>query len=158
MVVDVAHETARAVAALLDLVAGGAVEDAVAEVDARCAGRLDDQDLVAADAEAPVAEPAQLRCIERQRRARRVEHDEVVARALHLGEPELHGRPIMGGAGVVQYRPGSPGGRVLKRLCTHRYWAGSARTSDSIQRFMAAVSACASSLGKSLHGSRKRTR
>ena len=61
-------------------------------------------------------------------------------------------------AASLAYTDGSPVGRVLKRLCTHRYCAGMRRTSSSIQRFMRAVSASASSLGKSLHGSRKRTR
>ena len=61
-----AHEAARAVAALLDLVAAVAVEDAVAEIDARRAALLDDQDLVGADAEPAVAEAAHLR----RRRAR----------------------------------------------------------------------------------------
>src|SRR6185436_14132304 len=48
LAVDELHETARAVAALLDLAAVG-VEDAVAEV-AVAAARLDHQNLVAADA------------------------------------------------------------------------------------------------------------
>jgi hypothetical protein len=87
---DEADEAARAVAALLDLVAAGAVEDAIAEVDARRGARLDDQDLVAADAEAPVADSAQLRGIEIERRARGVEHDEIVARSLHLREAQPH--------------------------------------------------------------------
>ena len=41
-----------------------------------------------------------------------------------------------------------PAGRVLKRLCTHRYCAGFSRMRSSIQRFMRAVSASASSLGQ----------
>ena len=88
LVAHEAHEAARAVAALLDLVAAAAVEDAVAEVDAGRLARLDDEDLVGADAETPVAEAAHLRGGQRERRARRVEHDEVVARALHLGEAQ----------------------------------------------------------------------
>jgi len=84
-VAHVAREAARAVAAVLHLVAG-VVEDAVAKVHARRRGALDDQDLVGADAEAAVAQPAHLLGPERQRLARGVEHDEVVAGALHLGE------------------------------------------------------------------------
>ena len=61
----VAHdsdEAARAVAALLDLVAAAAVEDAIAEVDLGVRRLLDDQDLVGADAEATVGEaPASAR-------------------------------------------------------------------------------------------------
>ena len=51
------HEAARAVAALFDL-AAVAVEDAVAKVDVACARRLDDQDLVGTDAEAPIRQLA----------------------------------------------------------------------------------------------------
>ena len=36
---------------------------------------------------------------------------------------------------------GSPGGRVLKRLCTHRYCAGASRTIRSMQALTRAVSA-----------------
>ena len=59
----VAHEldeAARAVAALLDLAAVG-VEDPVAEVDVGARRPLDDEDLIAADAEPPVGEPPVLR-------------------------------------------------------------------------------------------------
>jgi hypothetical protein len=58
LVEHVADEAAGAVAALLDLVAVGAVEDAVGEVHAGRSRRLDDQDLVGADAEAPIAAAA----------------------------------------------------------------------------------------------------
>ena len=54
-VVDVAHETARAVAALLHFAPVG-IEDAVVKVGVRLAGRLDLKDLVAADPEMPVCE------------------------------------------------------------------------------------------------------
>jgi hypothetical protein len=50
------------------------------------------QDLVGADAEMAVGQVAVLRGAEAQRPARFVEHDEVVARALHLGEADAHGR------------------------------------------------------------------
>jgi hypothetical protein len=58
--VHVAHEAARAVAAMFDLVAA-VVEDAVAEVHARRAAGFDHQDLVGAHAEAAVAQVAHLR-------------------------------------------------------------------------------------------------
>ncbi len=79
-------EAARPVAALLDL-AAVRVEDAVAEI---CVPlrRLDHQDLVAADAEAPVSEAADIGGSERERRARCVDDDEIVAQSLHLGEPQ----------------------------------------------------------------------
>ncbi len=81
---------------MLHFVAARAVEDAVAKVDARRAAALHHQDLVGAHAEAPVTQRAQLRGIERQRLLRGIEHDEVVARALHLGEVKLHARIIPG--------------------------------------------------------------
>ncbi len=92
LVAHVADEAARAVAAVLDLVAAAAIEDAIAEVDLGPRRLFDDQDLVGADAEAPVGERLQLRGVERQRLARGVEDDEVVAGALHLGEVNTHDR------------------------------------------------------------------
>src|SRR5690606_17542561 len=73
--------------ALLHLAAVG-VEDAVDEVDPFVAGRrrLHHQDLVRADTEAPVGEPAPLLAGELQAPGGRVDHDEIVAGALHLGE------------------------------------------------------------------------
>jgi len=47
---------------------------------------LDDEDLIAADAETPVGEPPNRRWIQLDGLARSVEHDEVVAQPLHLGE------------------------------------------------------------------------
>ena len=59
------HEAARAVAALLDLAAVG-IENAVVEIGARRARRLDLQNLVAADAEMAVGDAAQLVAVERR--------------------------------------------------------------------------------------------
>ena len=144
LVAHEAHEAARAVAALLDL-AAVAVEDAVAEIDARarrCGST--DQHLVGADAEAAVGQAPHLRRASSvERRARRVEHDEVVAGALHLGESAVSCARLSAARRVdrrdrigdeLHHTAGSPGGRVLKRLCTHRYCAGLARISSSIQR------------------------
>jgi hypothetical protein len=86
-----AHEAARAVAALLHLAAVAAVEDAVAEVVVFAVGRLDHQQLVAAHAEAPIAQTADLRRIEREGRAGGVNDHEVIAGPLHLGEALSHG-------------------------------------------------------------------
>ena len=80
-----ARETARAVAALLHLAAVG-IEDAVEELGIRVTWRLDEQHLVTADAEAPVGDRADLRLVERDLLVDRVEHDEVVAQPVHLGE------------------------------------------------------------------------
>ena len=54
------------------------------------ARRLNQQDLVAADAEAAVGDRAQLGLVEHDTLVDRVEHDEVVAKAVHLGEFESH--------------------------------------------------------------------
>ena len=83
-------EAARAVAAMLDFVAVG-VEDAVAEVGVALRG-LDDQHLVAADAEVTVRECAHLLLREFDVLAHAVEHDEVVAQPLHFREAQRHGR------------------------------------------------------------------
>ena len=69
LVAHEAHEAARAVAALLDLAAVG-VEDAVAEIGAGARGGLDQQDLVAADAEMAVGDPAHLLAAKVERDAR----------------------------------------------------------------------------------------
>src|SRR3546814_15780940 len=53
-----ARKRARTVAALPDLTAIG-IEDAIVEVDIRTRRCLDDENLVAADAETPVTEPCQ---------------------------------------------------------------------------------------------------
>src|SRR6185369_1411965 len=96
-----------------------------------------------------------------ERHARRVEHHEIVASPLHLGEAQAHGAVVASAVGSgrlhivawyapsrnLQYNEGSRLGRVLKRLCTHRYCSGSWRTSCSIHWFMRSVSASASSLG-----------
>ena len=91
----VAHEhdeAARTVAALLDLAAVG-VEDPVAEVDVARGGALDDEHLVAADAEAPVGERANLR---RRRASTRWRTPSTTTKSLprpvHLGELERRHR------------------------------------------------------------------
>ncbi len=83
---DVDDEAARAVAALLDLAAIG-VEYPVAEIGI-FASRLDDEHLVASDAEAPVGEQPDLRGRQYERRARGVDDDEVVAEPLHFREAQ----------------------------------------------------------------------
>ena len=90
LVVHVAYEAARAVAALLDL-AAVRIDDAVTKIGGRGRRRFDDQDLVGADAEMPVGQrpPLGRRQIERLMDA--IDHDEIIAEAMHLGELELHG-------------------------------------------------------------------
>ena len=73
---------------MLDLAAVG-VEDAIPEVDARSSRPLDDEDLIAADAEPPIGEPPVLRRGEVHLLSDPVEHDEIVAEPVHLREAEL---------------------------------------------------------------------
>ncbi len=90
LVADEPDERARAVAALLDF-AAVVVIDAVAEVAAFRDRALDDQDLVGTDAEAAVGQAAPLLRAEIDVLVDRVDHDEIVAGAVHLGELEFHG-------------------------------------------------------------------
>ena len=83
---------------VLDLGPIGTVEDAVAEVDAGLGAGLHHQDLVAAHAEAAVAQTTQLRGAQGEGLAGGVDHDEVVAGALHLGEGQVHGAIVAGDA------------------------------------------------------------
>ena len=95
----VIHETgkaARAIAALFDLAAIG-IEDAVVELCIGVARSFDQQYLVAADTEPPVGEGAQLGFVEHHLLTGRVEHDEIVAQAMHFGEIQDHTVPSSGG-------------------------------------------------------------
>ena len=56
--------------------------------------RLDQDNLVAADAGVAIGEHDDLRRGQRQRRVARVEYDEVVAEAVHLGEGAKHDLPV----------------------------------------------------------------
>ena len=89
LVTHEAHETARAVAALLDFGAVG-VEDAINEIDIRTIGGLDQQQLVSAHTKVPIRQPAPLLSRQIDFLTHAVEHHKIVARALHLGELELH--------------------------------------------------------------------
>jgi hypothetical protein len=93
---DELDEAARAIAAGFHLVAIG-IEDAVLEVHRRRIGPLHQQDLIGADTEAAISQQAQLRAIERKRLGNAIEHHEVVAGALHLGEAQSH-------AGIIGHR------------------------------------------------------
>jgi hypothetical protein len=112
LVQDEAREAARAVAALLDLAAVGVV-DAIAEVVARIPRGLDDEDLVAAHAEMAIGDAPHRLLIELHALAHAVQDHEIVALALHLGEPEsgafVHG-PIL--LGAIPFR--GPGSVILE--------------------------------------------
>ena len=85
----VTGEAPGTVPALLHL-APVRVEDPVAEVRVVPRGGRHEQDLVAADPEAAIGEPPDLLRSEIQRTTCRVEHDEVVAEAVHLGKGKTH--------------------------------------------------------------------
>src|SRR5438093_3542344 len=84
-----AHEAARPVAALLDFAPVG-IPDTIAEIGVRALRLFHEQHLIAADAEMPVRESLrELRC-DLDAPGDAVDHDEVVARALHFGEFQYH--------------------------------------------------------------------
>ena len=66
------------------------VEDAVTEIHALALGRLDQQQLVKADAKMAVAQLADGLGGKLQFLAYAIEHDEVVSKALHLGKGQIH--------------------------------------------------------------------
>ena len=78
---------------MLDLLAV-CVVDHVFEIDVGTRRRTHAQDLVGAHAEVAVRQTLVLRRAQAQQPARLVEHDEVVAGALHFGEMNLHGAII----------------------------------------------------------------
>src|SRR5690606_18785333 len=98
--VDEAHEAACAIAAVLDLAAVG-VEDAIAKIRIVSGGGFDQKDLVGTNAELTVRQgPYPLR---RDLYGLRdaIEHDKVVARAMHFCEVPVHHGII---ASVVETR------------------------------------------------------
>ena len=79
---------AHAVAALPDLAAIG-IEDAIAEIHPWPRRRFQQQDLVTSNTAPSVSEQPELRLGQGRRRARRIDHDKVVAERVHLGEGEV---------------------------------------------------------------------
>ena len=74
---------------MFDLGAVG-VENAIAEIRVRTRGAFDQEDLVGADAEVPVAQGAGALGRHFDGLADAVEHDEIIARAMHFGEVPVH--------------------------------------------------------------------
>ena len=70
-----------------DLAAIG-IENAVTEIDIGARRALDDQHLVAADTEAPVGQTPHLLGGQRHALVDGVDHDEVIAEAVHFGETQ----------------------------------------------------------------------
>jgi uncharacterized membrane protein SirB2 len=85
-----AHKAARTVTAMLHLITAGTVEDAVAEINARRGGCLHHQDLVRTHTKAPITKALKLFTRKIQRCARGIQHDEVIAGAVHFGEGQSH--------------------------------------------------------------------
>jgi hypothetical protein len=94
LVADETGKGARAVAALFDF-AAIAIKNAVAEIGAGHGRAFHNQDLVGAHAEAAVGQALPLGGAEVDLLVDGVDHDEIVARALHLGELEFHRISLM---------------------------------------------------------------
>src|SRR3954451_20696876 len=88
-VAHVTQEAACAVAAMLHFLAVG-VEDPVVEVGAWRSRTLDQQQLVAADPEVTIGDPAHTARVELHALADGIHHYEVVADTLHFGEAQPH--------------------------------------------------------------------
>src|SRR6185437_4368212 len=88
------RNTARAIAASFGLAAIGIAD---AQESGACRGfrRLDDEDLVAADAAMAVGDGAGRGGVERQRMLPRIENDEVVPEPVHLDEIERAHRAVI---------------------------------------------------------------
>jgi len=72
--------------------------------------------LVAADAGPPVGQRAHRRRVDRNRAAAAIEHDEIVAEAVHFEERDLaHRARLYGGVGTAVQRPLQASGRRLAR-------------------------------------------
>ena len=93
------------------------------------------QDLVGADAEMPVGQPAVLRVGQTQASARLVEHDEIVARALHFGEPDVHGR-------IIRPERCAPAGRIAAAWCASHRCTRTAKALRPTPRPLCAQSLC----------------
>src|SRR5690606_26384793 len=97
----------RAVTALLDLAAVG-VEDPVVRVALAVRCKRDEKQLIEADAEAPIREPAHGLTVRRGPIGRPVDDHEVVAETMHLREADGHascascGLPCAAGQGPAE--------------------------------------------------------
>lgn len=89
LVIDKTSKTARAIAALLHLTPIGVVDD-VFKIDPCCRRRAHGQDLVCPHAEVTIGQETVLVSAQAQRARSLVQHDKVVAGALHLGEADFH--------------------------------------------------------------------
>src|SRR5690625_2176168 len=84
-------ETARTITAVLHFTAVG-IENPVAEIHVRVAWRLNDQQLIKTHTEAAVGQLANLLYEWPSTLVDQVDHHEIVAKAMHLGEVQQHQR------------------------------------------------------------------
>jgi hypothetical protein len=75
---------------LLDFAAIGVI-NAVAEINIRRVGFFDDQNLICTDAKAAVSDMLPLFAGELYLLINRIDHDKIIAGAMHFGEFEFHG-------------------------------------------------------------------
>lgn len=102
------RHAARGVAARANLAAVG-VADAHGNVGARIAGRLDDDQLIAANARMPIRQFAHLSGGKRNAPPARIDDDEVVAETMHFDEGKrFHGRDLYGVNRAEVYRAAAP--------------------------------------------------
>jgi hypothetical protein len=90
MIMHKTRKTARTVAALLYLATVGIV-NTVPEFGLIKRGTLNQQQLVATDTDMPVRDKAHLFRCQADVLVDSIDHDEIIAEAVHLGELEMHG-------------------------------------------------------------------
>ena len=95
-----AHKAARAIAAVLHLAAIGVVDD-VLEIHTRLRRSAHAQNLVRSNTKMAIGQPAVLGRAQPQATAGFVQHDEIVAGTLHLGETDVHGASLSGHADTL---------------------------------------------------------
>ena len=101
------HETTRAIAAMLDLVAIGVVDD-VGKVNTRRAGRTHRQNLVGPDTQVAVTQKSVLRFAQAITGLGLIEHHKVVAGTLHFGKGDSHNGDYQRVAQSSETPPGRP--------------------------------------------------
>src|SRR5690606_8721010 len=95
------------------------IEDPVVEIGIRRSRRLDHEQLVAADAEAAMRDAADRIRPERERPGGGVDHDEVVAQAVHLGEAKVKRFVI---PLILHAKKSASTGRLLARILVTAIW------------------------------------
>jgi hypothetical protein len=88
VIVHIAHKTTRTVTALFDFPAIG-IEDAITEIGLTL-GFLDQQNLIASDAEMAVGQFTELLTIQCYGLMDTIENDKIVTQTLHFGEFQFH--------------------------------------------------------------------